>query len=112
MSEKEKLKRKTDAAIDALKSPRLRWVMGRSQVKMEIDEQKYRKAVDSIMKDENERHMITGALKEKGALTVEELARLTGLHPSRIVQHIIALRRIGTITEAGEKNSQYLYKIA
>jgi DNA-binding transcriptional ArsR family regulator len=112
MSDKEKLKRKTDAAIDALKSPRLRWVMGRSQVKMEIDEQKYQKAVDSIMQDENERHMITGALEEKGSLTVEEISQLTGLQPRRIVQHIIALRRTGTITETGEKNSQYLYKIA
>jgi DNA-binding transcriptional ArsR family regulator len=112
MSDKEKLRRKTDATIDALKSPRLRWVMGRSQIKMEIDEGKYRKAVDSIMQEENERHMITGALKEKGALTVEELAELTGLQPSRIVQHVIALRRNGALTEAGEKDDQYLYKLA
>ena len=112
MSDKEKLRRKTDATIDALKSPRLRWVMGRSQIKMEIDEGKYRKAVDSIMQEENERHMITGALKEKGALTVEELAELTDLQPSRIVQHVIALRRIGALTEAGEKDNQYLYKLA
>jgi DNA-binding transcriptional ArsR family regulator len=109
--EKEKLKRKTDASVEAFKSFRLRWVTARSKVKMEIDEEKYQKAVDSIMKDEVERHMITGALKEKGPLTVEELAELTDLQPSLIVRHLIALRKNGAISEAGEKNRQYLYKL-
>jgi len=111
MSEKESLVRKTNAAIDAFKSQRLRWVMGRSQIKVEIDEDRYRQVVDSIMADEIERHMITGALKERGPLTVEEISQLTGLKPSRIVQHMIALRRNGVITEVGEKNRQYLYQL-
>jgi DNA-binding transcriptional ArsR family regulator len=111
MSEKkEKLKRKTDATIDAFKSQRLRWVVGRSQVKVEIEEAKYQQTVDSIMKDEVERHMIIGALKEKGPLTIEEIAQLTGLQQSKIVQHIIALRKNGLISEVGEKNRQYLYQ--
>jgi len=103
--------KKTDAAIDAFKSQRLRWVVGRSQIKVEIEEDKYRQTVDSIMQVEIERHMISGALKEKGPLTAEELAQLTGLQPSRIVQHLIALRRDGKVGEAGEKNGQYLYKL-
>ena len=111
MSEKrERLKRKTDAAIDAFKSQRLRWVTGRSQIKVEIEEAKYKQTVDLIMQDELERHMITGALKEKGSLTVEEIAQLTGLHSSRIVQHIIALRKNGLVSEVGEKDRQYLYQ--
>jgi F420-non-reducing hydrogenase iron-sulfur subunit len=104
--------KKTDAAIDAFKSQRLRWIVGRSQIKVEIEEDKYRQTVDAIMQVEIERHMITGALKEKGPLTAEELAKLTGLQPNKIVQHLIALRRDGVITEAGEKNSQYLYCLA
>lgn len=103
--------KKTDAMIDAFKSQRLRWVVGRSQIKVEIEEGKYRQTVDAIMHDEIERHMITGALKEKGPLTAEELAQLTGLQPSKIVQHLIALRRDGKVNEAGEKNSQYLYQL-
>lgn len=110
MSKKEDLKRKTDATIDAFKSQRLRWVMGRSQTKVEIDEERYRQVVDSIMHDEVERHMITGALKEKGPLTVKEISELTGLKSSKIVQHIIALRRDGKISEAGDKDRQYLYR--
>jgi DNA-binding transcriptional ArsR family regulator len=113
MSEKrEKLKRRTDATIDAFKSQRLRWVMGRSQIKMEVEEEKYKKSVDSIMHDEVERSLIKGALKEKGSLTVEEISHLTDLQPSVIVQHIIALRKNGVIAEAGEKDRQFLYKLA
>lgn len=111
MSEKEILKRKTDASVEAFKSFRLRWVTARSKIKMEIDEQKYQKVVDSIMRDEIERHMIIGVMKEKGPSTVEEIAKLTDLQPHRIVQHLIALRRNGTIRESGEKNRQYLYEL-
>jgi DNA-binding transcriptional ArsR family regulator len=111
MSKRENLIRKTNAAIEAFKSQRLRWVMGRSQIKVEIDEERYRQVVDSIMQDEIERHMIIGAIKEKGPLTVEELSQSTSLQPNRIMQHIIALRRNGIINEAGEKNRQYLYQL-
>jgi len=103
--------RKTDAAIDAFKAQRLRWVVGRSQIKVEIEEDKYRRTVDSIMQVEIERHMITRALEEKGSLTAGELAQATGLEPSKVVQHLIALRRDGAIGEVGEKNGQYLYQL-
>lgn len=111
MSEREFLARKTKAAIDAFRSQRLRWVTGRSQAKVEIDEKRYRQVVDSIMHDEVERHMLIGAIKEKGPLTVEELSQLTDLHPSTVVKHIIALRYKGVVREAGEKSRQYLYKL-
>jgi len=103
--------KKTDAVIDAFKSQRLRWVVGRSQIRVEIDENKYRQAVNSIMQVETERNLILRALKEKGPLTAEELTQLTGLQPSRTVQNLIALRRDGKIGETGEKNNQYLYKL-
>lgn len=112
MSEKESLVRRTNAAIEAFKSPRVRWVTGRSQIKVEIDEKKYKQMVDSIVEDEIERHMIMGDIKEKGPLTVEEISQSTGLEPSRIMQHIIALRKRGAIGEAGEKNRQYLYQLS
>jgi F420-non-reducing hydrogenase iron-sulfur subunit len=102
---------KTDAAIDAFKSQRLRWIVGRSQTKIEIEEERYRQTADSIMLVEIERHMITRALQEKGPLTAEEIARLTGLQPNTTVRHLIALRRDGTINEAGEKSGQYLYQL-
>jgi DNA-binding transcriptional ArsR family regulator len=111
MTETESLKRKTDATLAAFKGFRLRWVTGRSKIKVEIDEDKYQRAVDSIMKDEIERQMLIEAIKEKGPLTVEELTEITDIAPSRIVQHLIAMRKNGQITEAGEKNRQYLYQV-
>lgn len=111
MSERESLIRRTNAATEAFKSPRVRWVTGRSHIKVEIDEKKYRQVVDSIIQDEIERHMIIGAIKERGPLTVEEISRLTDLQMSRILQHIIALRMKGVVGESGEKNRQYLYKL-
>ena len=111
MSGNENLKRRTNAATEALKSPRVRWVTGRAQVKVEIDERKYQQIVDKITNDEIERHMITGAIKEKGPLTVEELAKITEIQPSRIMEHIIALRKRGIVSEAGERELRYTYSL-
>jgi len=103
--------KKTDAMIDAFKAQRLRWVVGRSQIKVEIEEEKYRRTVDSIMSAEVERHMITRALRENGPLTTGELAKLTALRPSTIVQHLVTLRKDGKVGEAGQKDDQYTYKL-
>jgi len=111
MSEKAALKRRTDATVAAFKGFRLRWVTGKAKIKIEIDEEKYQKAVDRIMKEEIERQMIIEAIKEKGPLTIEELSNITDLQPSSIVQHLIAMRKNGQITEADEKDRQYLYQL-
>ena len=106
-----KLSKRTDAAIEALKTQRLRWVMGISQVGVKIDEDRYHAVVDNIMKDEIERQMIIGAIKEKGPMTIKELSETTDIFPDRILRHIIALRKAGTITEVGEKEHGYLYTV-
>jgi len=111
MNERERLIKRTNAAIEAFKSQRLRWVTGRSQVKIDIDEQRYHTAVDKIMKDEVERHMLVLSIKEKGPLTISELSKATDLPPHQILRHIIALRKTGTISEAGEKGNEYLYAV-
>lgn len=111
MSGKEILKRRADAATEALKSPRVRWVTGRAQVKVEIDERKYQQAVDKIMNDEIERHLITGAIKEKGPLTIGEISKITELKSNRVMEHIIALRKRGIVGEAGEKDESYVYNL-
>ena len=111
MSKKKKLLKKTDAAIEAFKTERLRWVLGISQVGPKIDEKKYRKVTGKIMKDELERQMIIGEIKEKGPLTIKELSEATKISPKEILRHIIALRKAGTVSEAGEKEDGYLYKV-
>ncbi|MDH5663441.1 MAG: winged helix-turn-helix domain-containing protein [Candidatus Bathyarchaeota archaeon] len=110
---REKLSKRTDAAIEALKTQRLRWVMGISQVetKLKINEEKYRVVVDNVMKDEIERQMMINAIKQKGPLTIKEMSEATDISPSRILRHIIALRKAGTISEVGEKEHGYLYAV-
>lgn len=112
MSEPRKLIKKTDAAIEAFKTQRLRWVLGISQVGVKIDEDRYREVVDSIMRDEIERQMIIGAIKERGPLTIKELSEVTGIVPNQVLRHMIALRKAGTVSEVGEKEGGYLYTVS
>jgi len=112
LSEPRKLIKKTDATIEALKTQRLRWVMGISQVGVKIDEKRYHEAVDNIMKDEIERQMIIGAVKERGPLTIKELSEATDIPSNRVLRHIIALRKAGTVSEVGEKEHGYLYAVS
>jgi hypothetical protein len=110
--QKEKLAKKTDAAIEAFKTERLRWVLGISQVGPKVDEQKYRTVSKNIMKDEVERQMIINEIKKKGPQTIKELSEATKINPKEVLGHIIALRKIGALSEAGEKEDGYLYKVA
>jgi DNA-binding transcriptional ArsR family regulator len=110
LSEKKKLAKKTDAAIEAFKTERLRWVLGISQVGPKVDEQKYKATSSKIMKDEIERQMIIGEIRDKGPQTIKEMAESTKIPPKEVLRHIIALRKIGAVTEAGEKEDGYLYK--
>jgi Fic family protein len=110
MSEKKLLAKKTDAAIEAFKTERLRWVMGLSQVGPKVDERKYREISGNIMKDEIERQLILNELKQRGPLTIKELSETTEIVPKEILRHMIALRKIGAVSEAGVKGDGYLYK--
>jgi predicted HTH transcriptional regulator len=112
LSEKKKLAKKTDAAIEAFKTERLRWVLGISQRGPKVDEQKYKTVSSKIMKDEIERQMIMGEIKEKGPRTIKELSEATKLNSKEVLRHIIALRKIGVVSEAGEKEGGYLYNVA
>ena len=111
MSKQKKLAKKTDAAIEAFKTERLRWVLGQPRIGLKIDEGKYRVVADKIMDDEIKRQMILNELRERGPLTINELSEATDISPKETLQHIIALRKNGTISEAGEKEDGYLYKI-
>jgi len=108
---KKSLIKKTDATIEAFKTERLRWVLGISQVGPKIEAKKYRDITGTIMKDEMARQMIIGEIKERGPLTIKELSEATKIPPKQILRHILALRKQGIISEAGEKEDEYLYKV-
>jgi len=100
-----------EAAIEAYKRERLRWIFGVSQTETKLDEEKYRAAVDTVMKDEIERQMIIGAIKQEGSLTIREISNVIKMPPDKILRHIIALRKTGVVSEVGEKEDGYLYAV-
>jgi len=72
---------------------------------------KYREIAETTMKDEMDRQMIIGEIKERGPLTIKELSEATKIPPKQILRHILALRKQGIVSEAGEKEDWYLYKV-
>jgi transcription initiation factor IIE alpha subunit len=63
-----------------------------------------------IIRERNrERGLIIKELKNRGPLTIEELAKTTGLDLEKVLKHVIALRQLGRIAVAKEKDEQYTY---
>jgi len=111
MSELAKYPKKLDAAIGAFKSERLRWVMGLSVVGARASEtDRYNQVAENVMIDEMRRQMLLVELMDKGPLTMKELSESTGLGRKQLLDHILALRKRGAVTEVGEKENEYLYK--
>ena len=111
MSELVKYPRKLDAAIEAFRSERLRWVMGLSVVGAKASEtEHYNQIAEDVMIDEMRREMLLVELRKKGPLTMKELSESTGLDRKRLLDHMLALRKRGAVTEVGEKENEYVYK--
>jgi biotin operon repressor len=111
MSELAKYPKKLDAAIEAFKSERLRWVMGLSVVGAKASEtERYNQIAEDVMIDEMRRQMLLVELRSKGPLTMKELSESTGVDRKQLLDHMLALRRRGAVTEVGEKENEYVYK--
>jgi predicted Rossmann fold nucleotide-binding protein DprA/Smf involved in DNA uptake len=111
MSELAKYPRKLDAAIEAFRSERLRWVMGLSVVGAKASEtEHYNQVAEDVLIDEMRREMLLVELKKKGPLTMKELSESTGLDRKQLLDHMLALRKRGAVTEVGEKENEYIYK--
>jgi DNA-binding transcriptional ArsR family regulator len=76
---------------------------------------KRKEAIEQITKNiketQNKRRLITTELKKKGALSISELGTATGLTAKEVLQHLIALRKAGEISDVDEKDGGYLYAI-
>jgi len=111
MSELAKYPRKLDAAVEAFKSERLRWVMGLSVVGAKASEtERYNQIADDVMIDEMRRQMLLVELSHRGPMTMKELSESTGLGRKELLDHMLALRKRGAVTEVGEKENEYVYK--
>jgi len=111
MSELAKYPKKLDAAIEAFKSERLRWVVGLSVVGAKASEtERYNQIAEDVLIDEMRREMLLVELRTKGPLTMKELSESTGLGRKQLLDHMLALRKRGAVTEVGEKENEYVYK--
>ena len=106
------IKPKLEETVDAFRTERLRWVMGLTHMEPKISRKQYYAKTREIMKDEIERQMIIGAIKQKGPLTIREISDAINVPPDKILRHMIALRKAGVISEAGEEQDGYLYAVS
>jgi len=108
----EKLLKKLDAAIEALKGRRLRSMLGTLlPLDAKIDEEKYMASVEKVMEEEFEKHMILNELAKKDSLSAKELSSALDVPSERVVQHLTALEKAGAISQPGQKNGETIYKL-
>ncbi len=111
MSELATYSKKLDAAIEAFKSERLRWMIGLSVVGAKASEsERYNQIAQDVLIDEMRRQMLMVELRTKGPLTMKDLSESTGLGRKQLLDHMLALRKRGAVTEVGEKENEYIYK--
>jgi hypothetical protein len=109
------LRNKLEAALGLLGDIRVRWLIGRSQALLEsgsISEKELESLMKRIMREELERWLIIKQLEKKGPLTIRQISKETSLPEPLIVEHVIALGRLGRITTIGEKENGYLYDLS
>jgi predicted ArsR family transcriptional regulator len=56
-----------------------------------------------------ERNLIIGEMKNRGSLTVDELAKATGMEKSKLLKHLIAMMQFGKVQIVGERDNQFTY---
>ena len=111
MSELARYPKKLDVAMEAFKSERLRWIIGLSVVGAKASEtERYNQIAEDVMIDEMRRQMLLVELRNKGPLTMKELSESTGLGRKELLDHMLALRKRGAVTEVGERENEYVYK--
>jgi len=111
----ENLRNKLEAAAGLLGDVRVRWLIGRSQALLEsgsISEKELESLMKRVMRVELERWLIVKEIEKQCPLTIREISKGTSLPEHSIVEHMLALRRLGRITTIGEKENWYLYDLS
>ena len=56
-----------------------------------------------------ERNLIIQEMKNRGASTIDELSKATGMEKPKILRHLIAMKQFGKISIVGERENQLVY---
>jgi predicted transcriptional regulator len=73
--------------------------------KTEADAEKARE----IQERNKERTLIMQEIKNRGASTVDELAKATGMEKAELFRHLVAMRQFGKVSIVGERDDQLVY---
>ena len=73
--------------------------------KSEADAEKARE----IQERNKERTLIMQEIKNRGASTIDELAKVTGMDKAKLFRHLVAMRQFGKVSIMGERDDQLVY---
>jgi predicted transcriptional regulator len=62
-----------------------------------------------IQERNKERTLIMQEIKNRGASTVDELAKATGMEKAELFRHLVAMRQFGKVSIVGERDDQLVY---
>ena len=62
-----------------------------------------------IQERSKERTLIIQEIKNKGASTVDELAKVTGIEKAKLFKHLVAMRQFGKVSIVGQRDNQLVY---
>jgi predicted ArsR family transcriptional regulator len=65
-----------------------------------------------IQERSKERTLIIQEIKNRGASTIDELAKVTGIEKTKLLKHLIAMRQFGKVSIVGERDNQLLYNLS
>ena len=64
-----------------------------------------------IQERNKERTLIIQEIKNRGASTIDELAKVTGIEKTKLFRHLVAMRQFGRVAIVGERDDQLVYSL-
>lgn len=62
-----------------------------------------------IQERNKERTLIIQEMKNRGASTIDELAKSTRMEKTKLFRHLVAMRQFGKVSIVGERDGQLVY---
>jgi Fic family protein len=108
----ETYRERIEGLLGAFKSEQVRWLMDKEkEIKQNsgMSDQEFSQLFAKAVMQEAERSLLVSELNKRNEGTIGELASSTGIEQKRILRHLIALMKRGSVAVTGEKNDEYLF---
>jgi predicted transcriptional regulator len=100
-----------EATAEAFRGERLRWLIGKGDIlvqRKELDEKRLKQLLEITVKEEIDRSEILNHLAN-GPATVTDLAKVTKMEKSYILENLLALMKWNMIEITGADSREYIY---